>query len=463
MRVVLRLRAVSQIILSATNKTLAGWPILRVSETNHIFFRGLPMLDSQEQHSGGRARGDFADYEHSAHSFENEIHRLDSGGADVADGLSDNEGSVDEFESAALQENSGATLDVHHDAIEALIDYLQCVTHTNYKREEFDEKLDRAKYELQVENFRKSAHKGFLHDEIVRLRTIFGVTPGRFAVLTAIATGISSFFAYPFIVTGMADITMRGVDLLAVTLLPAIVFIGFSFVLNELMTKLYWWKHYGRGSAGLIRAKNNRSRNHDFLVNKVKNEQKIALTTARNKNPENGSNGALRMYLIFIVGYVLHKTVNRCYTRFEEDLHEIHIPAFQDAISKWRWRFFIAATAALIIFVTSDAETFRNNGVMHIVLATLVAPTFAGWIAFGLLHRAALRNDGRISKHLHYVKGLFSAKIPDEILTGFGEPISQRARFDFPNAYEYNTVEHYTPWLHETLEALKRHENETRP
>jgi hypothetical protein len=229
------------------------------------------------------------------------------------------------------------------------------------------------------------------------------------------------------------------------------------------LNKSIWWLNYEYKNKGFMRAKTIRLWNHDVLVNKIKNVQQVSIERARNKDPDRGASGMLRLYLLFICGYVFHKTLNRCYTRFTQDINSIILPNIVARTKHWRTA---SLTILLITILTIIFNLFYEGRVfLSLVLFqinVLLIPILGAYLVQDYLHNSAVKKGSYVSNHFEFLHGLYVTHIPKSMLQAFDETDNQSDRFDFPDIYKYNDVEDYAKWLHSVLTSLKRHEDETR-
>ncbi len=358
----------------------------------------------------------------------------------------------EDYETPALDELPDNDDPDEDDEITRLIRYLEETSYHSYARADFDKRLDEAKFALQMANYRKTPRRsGFLQDEIDRLVVHINTIPQVFAILALLTS-----FGLSFLIPSNAG-----------QYLVAVLFAVFScYWVGAWSGGLIWWSQYTRKNLANTRAKALRLRNHDVLVNKIKRVQSVSLEKAQNKDPEKGATGLLRLYLTFICGYVLHKTLNRCFTRFHEDLYEVAIPTVAAKTNLLGAVALVALLACWCNFALSQSGAADFSKLIWgfpTVPSTFLFASFAAcWFVYWRLRRRVLSQGGRVTRQVQFLEELYKVRVPVHLLTRFGERPSQRKRFDFPSTYEYNDVEQYSKWLFETLTALKKHEDEVR-
>lgn len=400
-----------------------------------------------------------------AHSGNGDRRRLETRRAAV-----DLERSED-FETAQLDAADPVVADREEDTVADLARYLQGVTYATYRREDFDAKLDAAKLAVQYLNYRKHPHRGYLRDEIFRLRTHFdtipsaaGRTAGVLAFVWAAAAGAGVFATGA--VAGLSKAAWAPeAAWVALAAAGAAVICVLTATTATYVRRWVWWRQVEYKNAGVTQAKAVRQKNHDVLVNSIRNLQLISAERARNKDPDRGATGLLQIYLSFICGYTLHKTLNRCYTRFDEDLRERFLPGAKARINTWRTRAVVATVAGGVAAVAAGPALLAGSTepvkAVAAVLSLLSVPLGATWLTARHLHARSVRPGSRTDQRLTYLEGLYRTQIPARHLEEFEEPPTERKRFDWVSINAYNDVESYASWLHGVLVALKRHEDET--
>lgn len=383
-----------------------------------------------------------------------------------------------DFEDAGLDSLQDIDLTGQTDEISKLIVYVQGVTYANYQRQEFDDRLDTAKFSLQSLNYYKDLGIGYLKDEADRLAIHYDRIPFWFSCLayslTFVLTLASLFYyvaenVYP--IEAMLGVAGNGQALKAyATAINFLLVLGLAlgvtllcYGLGRAASAWKWWADFEYRNSGNYRAKNIRLRNHDVLVNKIKNLQQVAGERARNKDPDRGASGLLRVYLLFICGYVLHKTLNRCHTRFRQDFEQIWVPAVKARIGQLGWMTFVAGIGLSLVIIYKFADFERNDiSLLSSLCSVLFLPLLMAWAVQHGLVRRALRQKGDVIRKMNFLNSLYHTHLPSTMLAAFNESETERTRFDFPDIYQYNDIEEYATWHHNTLNALKRHEDETR-
>ncbi len=385
-----------------------------------------------------------------------------------------------DFENVDLDTVEGINLQAPVDQITQLIAYLRNVESATYQRQDFDNRLDAAKEALQKLNYRKDDGVGYLKQEADVLAKQYDNIPLSMSRLTyGITLAITAAAAVCYVITGRYPEGFiwenlphaQEIDFLALLITAGAVAL-FATGLGILRSQMSWYRHFTRSNSGYDRAKEIRLINHDVLVNKIKNLQQVSAADARNKDPDRGASGLLRVYLLFICGYVLHKTLNRCHTRFQQDFDSIWVPTVQARIVRQGSAMVVAGIAWLMILMfdllphgCSGANACEASNLFPVLFSfatALFLPLLTAWYVQRHMHRKALRKNGKVVGKVLELKGLYQTHIPLALLQKFKLTDNERPRFDFPDIYLYNDIEPYTDWLHRTLSDLKRHENETR-
>ncbi|ESQ74679.1 hypothetical protein [Asticcacaulis sp. AC402] len=387
------------------------------------------------------------------------------------------QGPSTDFENVELDTVDGIDTSGKSDEISKLVGYLQNVSYASYQRQDFDDRLDAAKGSLQALNYRKDEGLGYLKDEAELLAVHYDRIPRFISILAfvlALVVTTGAFVWYLVSRTHLHDalIYAAGIKDPFVAYPNAINFVFLAGVsigiaslclgLGYLISWFRWWRDFEYRNSGNNRAKDIRLRNHDVLSNRIKNLQQVANERARNKDPDRGASGLLRVYLLFICGYVLHKTLNRCHTRFQQDFDQIWVPSVKARIEQLKWLCVVAAIAWAMVVAYKLLNPATDVTILFSLAAILLLPLALAWFVQRSLFHRAIREKGNVVKKLAFLKAMYQTHIPGHLLAAFKETETERLRFDFPDIYQYNDVEEYAAWLHNTLGALKRHEDETR-
>lgn len=390
--------------------------------------------------------------------------------SEEVDPLGGNAAGDDEFETEALdneEEVDHRRRALDDDPVARLEAYLRDVTHKSYRRSDFDFYLDAAKRRVQDRNYRKSNKQGYLAAELRRLLVHVERIPLILSGLVLLAMILAGTYAASRVlpeIAGEGDAQGPSVTSLLIMAAAAAAAPALAAIMAVIIGKLAWHVQFTRLNAGVERARDIRYFNHNLLMNKIKSLLDISVADAQNKEPRRGSDGLLKVYLLFICGYVLHKTLNRCYTRFAEDFEEIHLTR----IRHYRRLIMLAGisvgAAALAVFaVDALFPTVSGAWAAYVIVICMAVPLATAWMSFVLLTWRARRRSGSVHGQLVFMQGLYKTYLPEAVRDRLKTGEDPGPLYEFPEIYAYNEIEDYIRWLHETLSALKRHHDMVRP
>ena len=373
--------------------------------------------------------------------------------------LFDGPQSEDQFESPELEnEDAGGTRQDDTSCFGVLVRYVEGAKWDTYDRTRFDDLLDSAKLELQKRNYRQDEEQGFLAEEIRRFRRHFNQIPHVFS-LVAVAAVLAIAFMGASAAPGpsvVEHLSATGAGALVVGIAAVVV----AFVISAIV----WHAQFRHRHNGMNRLLRIRQYNFYVLQQSLKQLQQVASERAQNEEPDKGASGLLQTYLTFICGYVLQKTIGRCFTRYRQYLDEIDISAVRDRSRRWLTAAAMSVLAAVVSAVAAGAPAFEGGGSALLERAAplvgfVTLPTLAGMVVHEALVALMLRRGGRIDRRRGQLQDAYSNIPSDELLLAFGFQATDHDRFDFPSIYSWNDVKEYTEWFHNTLVRFGKHKD----